>query len=94
MIYYRKKSDKHKHQSIRKHLNFESVEQHNDIIEIRPTEVVKQTKDKGKKIAVKPLPTRRSTRHVERYSRIEFCYCNCLAQCVKLRYQTKNGFHT
>ena len=70
MIYYRKKIDKHKHQSIRKHLNFESVEQHNDIIEIRPTEVVKQTKDKGKKIAVKPLPMRRSIRHVERYSGI------------------------
>jgi len=44
-------------------LNFESAEQHNDIIEIRHTDAVKQTKDEGKKVAVKPLPTRKNTRH-------------------------------
>jgi len=44
-------------------LNFESIEQHNDIIEIGHTDAVKQTKDEGKKVTVKPLPARRNTRH-------------------------------
>ncbi|GAY53699.1 hypothetical protein CUMW_151080, partial [Citrus unshiu] len=40
-----------------------TIEQHNDIIEIGHTDAVKQTKDEGKKVAVKLLPTRRNTRH-------------------------------
>ena len=77
----------------KKHLNFELAEHHNDIIEIRHIEVVKQIKDEAKKVTVKPLPARRNTRHAEGYNGMGFCCCSCLEQCVKLRYQTKNGFH-
>ena len=58
-----KKNSNPKHQGTKIDLNFESAEQHNDIIEIGHTDAVKQTKDEGKKVAVKLLPTRRNTRH-------------------------------
>ena len=58
-----KKNSNPKHQGTKKHLNFESAEHHNDIIEIGHTDAVKQTKDEGKKVAMKLLPTRRNTRH-------------------------------
>ena len=63
MICYKEKNGNTKHQGTKKHLNFELVEQHNDIIGIGHTTAVKQTKDEGKKVAVKPLPVRRNTRH-------------------------------
>ena len=62
MICYKDKNGNPKHQGRKKHLNFESSEQHNDIIKIGHTEAVKQTKDEGKKVTVKPLPAMKNTR--------------------------------